>query len=143
MNPALTSDHRAPTLAPRRSSARPTAAGLGLWVFAAATAALATPASAHDYPTADRVVYVQECMRQHPGHYYEMLNKCSCTLDKIAAEIPFDDFESMVTVTNANSIGGERGNAIRDAEVAQVQIKRFRTLQTEAKKSCFINLDAK
>ena len=72
-----------------------------------------------------------------------MVAKCSCVLDKIAAEVSFDDFETMATATNANSIGGERGNAIRDAESMQTQIKRFRTLQTAAKKSCFINVDAK
>ena len=32
-------------------------------------------AQAHDYPTADRVLYVQECMRQHPGPEFEMLSK--------------------------------------------------------------------
>ena len=98
----------------------------------------ALPARAHDYPTADRVVYVQECMRQHPGPHFEMLNKCSCTLDKLAGEISFDDFVQMSTASNANSIGGERGNTIRDTEVLQVQIRRFRQLQSAAKKSCFI-----
>lgn len=108
-----------------------------------ALASLGAPASAHDYPTADRVTYVNECMRQHPGHYYEMLNKCSCTLDKLASQLTFDEFDSMVTATNANSIGGERGNTIRDSESLQKEIRRFRDMQATAKKSCFINLDAK
>jgi hypothetical protein len=107
------------------------------------TAAAALPASAHDYPTADRVVYVQECMRMHPGPHYEMLNKCSCALDKIATEVPLEQFVTMNTATNANSIGGERGNYIRDTESLQGEIKRYRALQTKAKQSCFINLDAK
>ena len=95
-------------------------------------------AQAYNYPTADRVVYVQECMRQHPGPSFEMLSKCSCTLDKLAQKVPLDQFTAMSTATNANSIGGERGNTIRDTEMLQKQIKRFRELQTEAKKSCFI-----
>ena len=33
------------------------------------------------------------------------------------------------------AIGGERGNTIRDTEMLQKQIKRYRELQTEAKKS--------
>lgn len=106
-------------------------------------AASALPAHANDYPTADRVMYVHECMRQHPGTHYEMVNKCSCTLDKLASQLKFEEFESMVTATNANSIGGERGGAIRDVEVVQKEIRRFRDLQAAAKKSCFINLDAK
>ena len=43
------------------------------------------PAHAFDYPTSDRVLFVQACMRDNPGPHYEMLNKCSCALDKIAA----------------------------------------------------------
>lgn len=101
--------------------------------------ALATPATAHDYPTADRVTYVEECMRQHPGSSYEMLNKCSCVIDRLARDIPHDDFVTMSTASNANTIGGERGNTIRDTQVMQDQIKRFRTLQSNAKKGCFIN----
>ncbi|HEY2927188.1 hypothetical protein [Piscinibacter sp.] len=109
-------------------------------LLAAGVLALCTalPAHAHDYPTADRVVYVQECMRQHPGPHFEMLNKCSCALDVLAGQLPFDDFVQMSTASNANSIGGERGNTIRDTELLQVQIRRFRQLQSAAKKSCFI-----
>ena len=100
--------------------------------------AAALSAHAHDYPTADRVIYVQECMRQHPGPHFEMLNKCSCALDKLAGEVSFDDFVQMSTASNANSIGGERGNTIRDTEMLQIQIRRFRQIQSAAKKSCFI-----
>lgn len=95
-------------------------------------------AQAYNYPTADRVIYVQECMRQHPGPTFEMVSKCSCALDKLAQKLPLDQFVAMSTATNANSIGGERGNTIRDTEMLQKQIKRFRELQSQAKKSCFI-----
>lgn len=102
----------------------------------------AAPARAHDYPTVDRVAYVQSCMRDHPGPYYEMVNKCSCVLDTIARELPFDDFVSLSTATNANSIGGERGAYIRDVEVLQQQIRRFRQLQSQALKSCMVTRDS-
>lgn len=95
-------------------------------------------ALAQGYPTAERVLYVQECMRQHPGPSFEMLSKCSCTLDKLAGELSYDDFVLMRTATNANSIGGERGNQIRDTELLQQQIRAFRRLQSASKKSCFI-----
>jgi hypothetical protein len=109
-----------------------------------ALAAVAAPArAANDYPTLDRVVYVEACMAQHPGPRYEMLSKCSCTLDKIASEVSFGDFETMATATNANSIGGERGSELRDSEAMQNEIKRFRTLQSKAKQSCFINVESK
>jgi hypothetical protein len=105
---------------------------------AALLAAAATGAWAFDYPTATRVEYVQACMREHPGTYYEMLNKCSCALDRLAEKVPFDDFVTMSTATNANSIAGERGNAIRDSEPLQKQIREFRKLQSAAREGCFI-----
>jgi hypothetical protein len=114
----------------------------GRWLAAVAMLALPVAALAHDYPTSDRVIYVQACMRDHPGPHYEMVNKCSCVIDTIARDLPYDDFVSMSTATNANSIGGERGSYIRDVDALQQQIRKFRTLQTQAKKSCMINLEA-
>ncbi len=107
----------------------------GAFASAAPTAALA-----FDYPTVDRVNYVEQCMRENPGPHYEMVAKCSCALDHIAKAVRYDDFVSMETSTNANSIAGERGNAIRDAENLQKDIRTFRDLQAVAKKSCFIGL---
>jgi hypothetical protein len=109
-----------------------------------AAALLALPASVfgYDYPTADRVVYVQACMREHPGGHYEMLNKCSCVLDTIAREVPYDDYVTMSTAANATSIGGERGSYIRDVEPLQVQIRKFRQLQVQARKTCLLVPDA-
>ncbi len=107
-----------------------------LAAFALVAVAAQMPAHAFDYPTSDRVVFVQACMRDNPGPHYEMLNKCSCALDKIASDVPFDDFVDMNTATNANSIGGERGNAIRDAESLQVMIRKYRKIQADAKQSC-------
>jgi hypothetical protein len=109
----------------------------------AAAASLGSAAWAYDYPTSDRVVFVQACMRDHPGPHYEMINKCSCALDNIARDLPYDDFVGMSTVTNANSIGGERGSYIRDNESLQVEIRKFRQIQIAAKKSCLINLEAR
>jgi hypothetical protein len=104
----------------------------------AAIAAAAGAAHAHDYPTSERVIYVEACMRDHPGAHYEMLNKCSCMLDAIAQSVPYDDYVEMSTATNANSIGGERGSYIRDVPMLQEQIKKYKALQAQAQKSCFI-----
>lgn len=100
---------------------------------------LPSPASANDFPTVDRVLYVQECMRNHPGPHYEMVNKCACAQDKLAAEVPFDEYVTMSTAANANTIGGERGAYIRDADSLQALIKRYREIQTRVQKACFIS----
>lgn len=97
----------------------------------------------NDYPTNERVIFVQACMRDHPGGHYEMLNKCSCAVDAVARQLPFETYTSMSTAANANSIGGERGSYIRDAESLQIDIRKFRALTSQAKKGCFINLEAK
>lgn len=99
-------------------------------------------ARANDFPTADRVLYVEECIRANPGPYFEMVNKCSCAIDAIAAEVKFDEYTTMQTISNGMSIGGERGGAIRDVPTLRPELTKYRELQTKVKKSCFIN-DAK
>lgn len=103
-----------------------------------ASLAAAAPALANDFPTVDRVLYVQECMRNNPGPNFEMVNKCSCALDALAREVKYEDYVSMSTVTNAISIGGERGSELRDNESVKPQIKRLRELQAKAQQGCFI-----
>lgn len=105
----------------------------------AALLALTGPALANDFPTVDRVMYVQECMRNNPGPNFEMVNKCSCALDALAREIKFDDYIEMATIANAISIGGERGSELRDNETVKPALKRYRELQSKVQKGCFIN----
>lgn len=107
-------------------------------MLALAAASLPAMAMAHDYPTMERVVYVESCMRDHPGPHYEMVSKCSCALDKLASQLTYDDFVGMTTAVNANSIGGERGSYIRDVDALQKQIRDFRKMQSQAFKDCFI-----
>lgn len=104
----------------------------------ASTAAAASNGHVAEYPTVDRVLYVQECMRDHPGGFYEMVNKCACAFERTAAELSFDDYVTMSTAANANSIGGERGGYIRDTEALQKQIRSYRALQGKVKKACFV-----
>ena len=107
-------------------------------LLSCALLAAAAPTFANDFPTADRVIYVQECMRNNPGPNYEMVSKCSCALDAIATELKFEEYTTMATISNGMTIGGERGGAIRDTPTLAPQLKRYRELQTKAKTSCFI-----
>lgn len=116
---------------------------LAVWTLGTAALLLAAGAAyAHDYPTLERVRFVQECMRDHPGPHFEMTNKCVCAIDKIAVQMPLDQFVNGGTISNANSIGGERGNQMRDAEVLQDELKRYRAVVGKAKADCFINLNS-
>ncbi|CAM5794323.1 hypothetical protein [Rhizobacter fulvus] len=103
---------------------------------------VAGAAHANDFPTVARVLYVEDCIRAHPGPYFEMVNKCSCAADAFAAEVRYDEYTTMQTISNGMSIGGERGNSIRDTPTLQPELKKYRELQAKVKKGCFIN-DAK
>jgi hypothetical protein len=104
----------------------------------AAAGCATAPAVRNDFPTVDRVVYVQECMRANPGPYYEMVNKCSCALDRFAEEVKFDEYVEMSTIVNAMTIGGERGSELRDNETIKPAAKRYRELQAQVQKACLI-----
>jgi hypothetical protein len=110
-------------------------------VLAALTVATGA-AHANDFPTSARVLYVEDCIRANPGPYFEMVNKCSCAIDAFAAEVKYDEYTTMQTISNGMSIGGERGGAIRDVPTLQPELKKYRELQTKVKSGCFIQ-DAK
>ena len=104
----------------------------------AVAAAFATPARANDFPTVERVLWVEECIRLHPGPYFEMVNKCSCAVDALATAIRFDEYTTMQTIGNGLTIGGERGNSIREVAALRPELKRYRDLQQKVKTGCFI-----
>ena len=111
-------------------------------VLAALLIASGTAHAANDYPTSARVLFVEDCIRANPGPYFEMVNKCACAVDALAEQVNYDEYTTMQTISNGMTIGGERGNTIRDTPGLQPELKKYRELQAKVKKSCFIN-DAK
>jgi hypothetical protein len=107
-------------------------------LLAVAVFAAVPGARANDFPTVDRVQYVHECMRNHAGPQFEMVNKCSCALDVLARELSHSEYVTLITIVNAVSIGGERGGELRDNESLKPQIRRYRELQARAHRACFI-----
>ncbi|MEK8025177.1 hypothetical protein [Pseudaquabacterium rugosum] len=104
----------------------------------AESATRAETATATPYPTADRVVFVQQCMQDHRGPYFEMVNKCSCAIDTIARELSFEDYTTLSTEANALTIGGERGSVLRDNEAVGPHARQLRDRIARAKQGCFI-----
>lgn len=105
----------------------------------AALAVAAAPAFANDFPTVARVEYVLECMRESKSPPQEMVYKCSCAIDHIAAEIKYDAWVDLTTVALGSSIAGERGGVIRDMKDGRKLIARYRELRAQAKRACLIN----
>ena len=96
-------------------------------------------AAANDFPTIERVLFVEACARDHPDRpHQEMLYKCSCALDAIAAEYTYDQYVDLSTAFDAGQIAGERGAAVRESTTGQDLIKQFRAARTKAFSSCFI-----
>ncbi len=101
-----------------------------------AGAALAAPP--YDYPTLERVRFVQDCMAEHPGPTFEMTSKCVCVVDALAQTMTLEEFVDMNTEMKAVSIGGERGGALRDNERVQKDVRKWRAQLKQVKQACFI-----
>ncbi|MDP3294816.1 MAG: hypothetical protein Q8M37_08760 [Nevskia sp.] len=107
------------------------------------TLAIAAPpaatAAVNDYPTVDRVEFVHLCQRENADRPpQEMVYKCSCVIDKLAADLPYEDFVEASTAYYASTIAGERGQVMRNERVAKNLADQFRSLLGKARKSCFI-----
>ena len=76
-------------------------------LLAAALALSAGQAAAqavNDYPTNARADYVFVCMAAN-GQTRQMLDKCSCAIDRIAEILPYDDYvkaNGSVTVSDGS-----------------------------------------
>lgn len=134
-----------PARTPRTADGpRRLAAGLLAGIAAVLSGCATAPASerpaapAAGFPTADRVIFVQQCMQDHRGPYFEMVNKCACAIDTIARELSFDDYTTLSTEANALTIGGERGSVLRDNEAIGPHARQLRERIARAKQSCFI-----
>jgi len=101
---------------------------------------LAVPVTgaANDFPTADRVEFVLECMRDHAGGQFEVLNKCSCVIDRLAEKYKYADFVEAQTLGKAVTIAGERGSTLRDNEQAQKGARKYRESVAAASRACFL-----
>lgn len=144
LSPHLGPTRRGPAALARRLRQAVSALGVLLavavpgWTATATVDATASAPRPEEFPTLDRVVYVQECMRAHPGPGYEMTSKCACVLDNLAHSLSYDEFVTMNTVSKATTIAGERGGTIRDAPGLAAQLTRYRSLQAQAEQGCFI-----
>lgn len=92
---------------------------------------------ANDFPTADRVEYVMECMMNHQGKQ-EYLYKCSCTIDQIAQQVGYDEYVEISTALRHQSLGGPRGAEFRDPDAVKAMANKYKALQAKARKACFV-----
>jgi hypothetical protein len=109
-------------------------AALGL-LAAPALAQDATPPK-HDYPTAARADYVIGCLAAN-GFKRELLDKCACSIDVIANQMSYDDYEKADTILSMQQASvGPRGGLFRDTPMAKDTLAALRRAQAEANLRC-------
>jgi hypothetical protein len=120
----------------------PRAAHLALLALVAMTAALRAwgeEARGNDFPTVERVLFVEACVREHPDRARtEMLYKCSCAIDRIAAELSYAEYVDASTAFAAGQVAGERGTHIRESSTGEDLAARYRQARANARKACML-----
>lgn len=89
----------------------------------------------NDYPTTARADYVFACMETN-GKTPEMLEKCSCSIDQIAALLPWSEYEEAETVMSIVSRGGDATSLFRSPQL-QKKVHTLKLAQVEAELKCF------
>ncbi len=100
-------------------------------------ASMPITAHAHDFPTADRVEYVLECMVEHQSKQ-EYLYKCSCAIDQIAQQMNYDEFVESSTALRHQTLSGPRGAEFRDPGAGKAMATKYKALQDKARKACYV-----
>ena len=90
----------------------------------------------NDYPTAARADYVFACMATN-GRSRRVLEQCSCSIDEIAAILPYEKYLQAETVLSMRRTGGERMAVFNSAVAAQSLVVDLRRAQAEAELICF------
>ncbi len=89
----------------------------------------------NDYPTTARADYVFACMQVN-GQTREMLAKCSCSIDQIAAVLPWAEYEEAETIMSVELRGGENVAVLKSPQL-QEKVKNLKRAQVEGELRCF------
>jgi hypothetical protein len=91
-----------------------------------------------DYPTEALADYVFGCMATN-GQTQDALRRCSCSIDAIAAELPYADYVKAETVLSMQQIpgGDDRVGIFRGMPQLQGMVDKLRQAQVEAEMKCF------
>lgn len=100
-----------------------------------AASAAAAPA---DYPTAALADYVLGCMAAK-GNTPEALQRCACSIDRLAARLPYDDYVKAETVLRMRreTTGRDQVTMFKTSPWAQEMVDKLRRAQLEADLECF------
>ena len=104
--------------------------------FAFAAGLTSARADDNDYPTEARADYVFGCMAA-TGQTREALTKCACSIDAIAAILPYDKYVQASTILGMRQGIGQRANEFRSTKMFDDQVAELRRAQAEAEIRCY------
>jgi hypothetical protein len=99
-------------------------------------------AHANDFETLERVDYVLTCMKREGGQTVDNLYACSCEIDAIAAQMPFEEYNDSRTWETYRKMPGEKGEMFRESKGGKQAAEKLDTLRKEARKRCFVGRPA-
>ena len=99
-------------------------------------AAQAAEGPANDYPTVARADYVFGCMQVN-GQTREALERCSCSIDVIAALMPYEQYEEAETVMRVRQRGGKNASMFLNMPMLRGKVDDLKRVQVEAELRCF------
>ena len=102
----------------------------------ALTAAPASAQAVNDYPTNARVEYAFACMATN-GQTRDMLDRCSCAIDRIAEVLPYADYVGAGTILRMRQTTGERSGMFRGMAALTETVATLRRAEAEAEIICF------
>tara|TARA_E500000331_G_C17145108_1_gene664563 strand:- start:430 stop:804 length:375 start_codon:yes stop_codon:yes gene_type:complete len=94
-------------------------------------------AKGKDFPTIDRVLFVNECVREHGGGL-DSLYKCSCVMDYFIENLTYEEFDNMDASSHGINTTGERSAIWRDPKGVRDGINRLKDVKSSARKKCYL-----
>jgi hypothetical protein len=91
---------------------------------------------ANDYPTQARAEYVFACMANN-GQTQQALRQCSCSIDVIASDLPYDKYEQAETVFRMRRGGGGYLGEMFRTGMTNDMVRDLEEAQAEAEIRCF------
>ena len=112
-----------------------------VWLVAALTMAASSAASAislpvNDYPTTARADYIFACMQVN-GPTRDSLEKCSCSIDAIAAILPYDDYEAAKTIMEMSQTRNRNTERFHSYGPYKEKVLALKRAQVEGELRCF------
>jgi len=90
----------------------------------------------NDYPTVARADYVFGCMQVN-GQTREALERCACSIDAIAALLPYEKYEEAETVMRVRQRGGKNASMFLSMPQLRAKVDDLKRAQVEAELKCF------